>query len=151
MIAVETHLDIERPADEVFAFVSDQTNAPLWQNGLHEVRRLTVGPIGVGSEHAFVRRFADRRLESRNRFTQYDEGRRFVEFEIPDGSLTGTASYAVAPTGDASCRLTSRMDFRASGLMRLAEPLLARVLRRDSERDELALKRLLEDRGDRAP
>lgn len=148
MISVETHLDIKRPAADVFAFVSDQTNAPRWQNGLHEVRRLTDGPIGVGTEHAFVRRFAGRLIESRNRFTQYDEVRRFVEFEIPEGALTGRASYSVAPTGESTCRLTSRMDFTASGLMRLATPLLTRVLRRDSERDEAALKRLLEGDAD---
>lgn len=146
MISVETHVDIARPASEVFAFVSDHTNAPLWQHGLHEVRRLTDGPIGVGTEHAFVRRFAGRRIESRNRFTHYDEARRFVEFEIPSGPITGKASYAVAPTGEAACRLTGRMDFRVSGLARLAAPLLARLLRRDSVRDDEALKRLLEER-----
>ena len=147
MISVETHLDIARPASEVFAFVSDQTNAPRWQKGLHEVRRLTDGPIGVGTEHAFVRRFAGRPIESRNRFTAYDEARRFVEFEIPEGSMTGMARYAVEPTGDATCRLTSRMDFRVSGPLRLATPFLARLLRRDSERDEATLKRLLEERA----
>src|SRR5687768_10448172 len=105
MISVETHLDTARPAAEVFAFVSDHTNAPRWQRGLHEVRRLTDGPLGVGTEHAFVRRFAGRLIESRNRFTQYDAARRYVEFEIPEGSITGRASYAVAPMGEGTCRL----------------------------------------------
>ena len=52
--------DAEMPtlyrAADVFAFLSDQLNAPRWQRGLHEVRRTTDGPIGVGSEHVFVRR-----------------------------------------------------------------------------------------------
>ena len=43
-------MEISQPVAEVFAFVADQTNAPQWQNGLHEVRRLTEGPIGVGSQ-----------------------------------------------------------------------------------------------------
>ncbi len=46
-IDIRTCLDIDRPAAEVFEFVADQTNAPQWQHGLHEVRRLTPGPIGV--------------------------------------------------------------------------------------------------------
>ena len=66
MISMETRIEIGRPAADVFAFVSDQTNAPRWQSGLDEVHRLTPGPIGVGSEHSFVRRFAGRRIESRN-------------------------------------------------------------------------------------
>ena len=146
MIIVESTLDIDRPSTEVFGFVADQTNAPSWQNGLHEVRRLTDGPIGVGTEHVFVRRFAGRRIESRNRFTRYESGR-LVHFEIPDGWLTGQASYRVEPLGAGRCRLTSRMEFQVAGPAALASPLLARVLARDSRRDEAALKALLEIRN----
>ena len=101
VIDVVTHLDVDRPAGDVFAFVSDQLNAPRWQRGLHEVRRTTDGPIGVGSEHVFVRRFAGRRIESRNRFVEFEPGR-YVAFEIPDGAMTGRASYSSSrsmPTG----------------------------------------------------
>ena len=143
MITVESTVHIDRPGDEVFAFVADQTNAPTWQQGLHEVRRLTNLPIGVGTEHVFVRCFAGRRVESRNRFTRYEPGR-FVQFEIPDGWVRGTASYIVEPDGAARCRLTCRMDFQISGPAALASPLLARVLVKDSRRDEAALKALLE-------
>lgn len=147
MIDVETKLSIDRPAGEVFALVSDQTNAPAWQQGLLDVQRTTPGPIGVGSEHTFVRNFAGRRIESRNRFIAYDESGYFVEFEIPQGPITGVASYKVEPQSPGTCLLTSRMRFTVSGVMRLATPILARVLKRDSERDELQLKVLLEGRG----
>ena len=72
---MQTRIDIDRPAGEVFDFVADQTNAPRWQHGLHEVRRITPGPVGVGTEHAFVRRFAGMNIESRNRYTAYEPGR----------------------------------------------------------------------------
>jgi hypothetical protein len=147
MTLIETYLDIDRPPSEVFAFVSDHTNAPLWQKGLHEVRRVSEGPIGVGTEHVFVRTFAGRRIESRNRFIQYNEAARFVEFEFPTGFISGTASYLVEPRGAATCRLTSRMQFGVSGAARLATPLLARLMKRDSERDEARLKALLENPG----
>ena len=143
MIDVVTHLDVDRPAAEVFAFVSDQLNAPRWQRGLREVRRTTGGPIGVGSEHVFVRRFAGRRIESGNRFVEFEPGR-FVAFEIPDGVVTGRASYLVESDGTERCHLTSTMRFQVAGWMRLAEPLLARVLERDSHRDEQTLKQILE-------
>ena len=145
MIDVTTHLDVARPAAEVFAFVSDQLNAPRWQRGLHEVRRTTDGPIGVGSEHVFVRRFAGRRIESANRFVEF-EPERFVAFEIPSGVITGRASYLVEPIGADRCCLTSTMEFEVAGWMRFAERLLSRVLERDSRRDEQTLKELLEAR-----
>ena len=40
--------------------------------------------------------------------------------------------------------LTSRMQFRAHGPAALLEPVLTRLLARDSRRDEARLKRLLE-------
>ena len=143
VIEVVTHLDVDRPAADVFAFVSDHLNAPVWQRGLHEVRRTTDGPIGVGSEHVFVRRFAGRRIESRNRFVEFEPGR-YVVFEIPEGKVTGQASYLVEPAGAERCHMTSTMRFSIEGWMRIAEPVLARVLERDSRRDEQSLKRHLE-------
>ena len=91
----------------------------------------------------FVRRFAGRRIESRNRFVEFEPDR-YVAFEIPDGSMTGRASYLVEPIDADRCHVTSAMRFNVTGWVRIAEPLLARVLRRDSQRDEQALKRLLE-------
>lgn len=137
-------MEIDRPVEEVFAFVADQTNAPRWQTGLDEVRRLTDGPIGVGSEHEFVRVFAGRRVASRNRFVEYESGR-YVAFEIPSGWITGRASYLAeaSPTGGAV--LTSRMQFRVRRPASLLEPILGRLLARDSRRDEARLKRLLEE------
>ena len=144
MISVETRIEIGRPAADVFAFVSDQTNAPRWQSGLDEVHRLTPGPIRVGSEHSFVRRFAGRRIESRNKFVAFEPGR-FVAFDIPPGGgVTGEASYLVEPTSASTSALTSRVQLRFSGLGRLIEPFLGRVMRRDVERDDQVLRTLLE-------
>lgn len=147
MPMIETQLDVDRPPSVVFAFVSDHTNAPLWQEGLHEVRRISEGPIGVGTEHVFVRTFVGKRIESGNRFIQYDEAAHFVEFEFPGGFISGTASYRVEPRDVGMCRLTSQIRFRVSGVARLLTPLFARLMKRDTERDEARLKALLEKRG----
>ena len=142
MIDLETTVEISRPVAEVFTYVADQTNAPQWQSGLQEVRRLTAGPIGAGSQHEFIRRFAGREIATRNRFVDFEEGR-YVRFEIVEGWLTGQASYLTEPSPGGTV-LTSRMHFNAHGYAAFLEPLLSRVLARDSRRDEKRLKRLLE-------
>ncbi|MDQ3576550.1 MAG: SRPBCC family protein [Actinomycetota bacterium] len=140
---MQARIDIGRPAGEVFDFVADQTNAPRWQDGLHEVRRITPGPVGVGTEHVFARRFAGMNIESRNRFTAYEPGR-FVSFEIPSGKITGEASYLVEPSGASTSQLISEVHFRVSGLAGLATPVLARVFERDSRKNLATVKDLLE-------
>ncbi len=67
MIKVEDSIVIKRPVEEVFAFVADQRNAPQWQQGLLEVRRITDGPPGIGTRHTVVRKFMGRRLETDQR------------------------------------------------------------------------------------
>jgi uncharacterized protein YndB with AHSA1/START domain len=142
MIRVEKSVVIDRGAAEVFSYVSDQTNAPRWQRGLVEVRRTTADPIGVGTRHTAVRTFMGRTLELSNEYTRYEPDR-LVEFQI-SGSMPGQASYIVEPTGTGAARLTSRIEMEASGLLRLAEPLMAAALRRDVEAGLGTLKTLLE-------
>jgi hypothetical protein len=67
----------------------------------------------------------------------------YVRFEIPVGWLTGRAEYVTEPSPSGTV-LTSRMQFQAHGFAALLEPLLSRILARDSRRDEERLKRLLE-------
>ena len=148
MIDLETTVEIDRPVEEVFAFVADQTKTPQWQADLHEVRRLTDGPIGVGTEHEFVRVFAGRRLASRNRFVEFEPGR-YVAFEIPEGWLTGRASYLAEPSPSGGTVLTCHMQFKVRRPGSLLEPILKRLLARDSGRADAQLKELLEQGGAR--
>jgi uncharacterized protein YndB with AHSA1/START domain len=146
MVTVEKTIVIDRSPNEVFSYVADQTNAPSWQHGLAEVRRTTDGPIGVGTRHIAVRTFMGRTLKLSNEYTRYEPDS-VVEFRI-GGSIPGQASYIVESTSTGGSRLTSRIQMHASGLIRLAEPLMAVTLSRDVEAGLGTLKALLEADGD---
>jgi uncharacterized membrane protein len=143
MLTVEKSIVIGRHAEDVFAYVSDQTNAPRWQRGLLEVRRTTDGPIGVGTRHTFVRTFMGRRMEGSNEYTRW-EPNKLVAFEATSGAVGLEASYIVEPIGTDGARLTSRLEMRAPGLLRVAEPLVSATLRRDINANLSTLKSLLE-------
>jgi uncharacterized membrane protein len=149
MVTVEKGIVIDRPAEDVFAFVSDHTNAPRWQRGLLEVRRASDGPIGVGTRHTLVRTFMGRRLEASNQFTHY-EPNKLVAFDIISSWVPGHGSYVVEPAGTHRARLTARVELRPMGLFRVAEPLMAAALTREVEANLDALKSLLEGRVGRS-
>jgi uncharacterized membrane protein len=149
MFTVEESIDIGCAADDVFAYVSDQTNAPRWQRGLREVRRTTEGPIGLGTRHSVVRTFMGRTLELSNEYTRY-EPNRLIEFKIA-GTMPAHASYVVEPAGTGRARLTSRIEMRAPGPFRVAEPLMAARLRKDVESNLRNLKDLLEASAEERP
>jgi uncharacterized protein YndB with AHSA1/START domain len=142
MITVEKTILIGCPTEVVFAFVSDQTNAPRWQRGLTTVRRTTDGPIGVGTRHAFERTMMGRRMDGSNEYTRYDPNE-LVAFSWT-GPMPGQASYTVQSAGTGRTRLVSRLEMQGHGLLRFAEPVLAAGLRRDVEANLDRLKRLLE-------
>lgn len=50
MVRFETSLVIPRPRDATFAFVTDFSNAARWDPRTYEARKLTPGPIGLGTK-----------------------------------------------------------------------------------------------------
>jgi uncharacterized protein YndB with AHSA1/START domain len=100
MITIEKSVVIDRNAEDVFCYVGDQTNAPLWQRGLVDVRRTTADPIAVGTKHSVVRTLMGRTLELSNGYTR-DEPDRLVEFTSEDRCLgrRRTSSNRQAPAG----------------------------------------------------
>ena len=140
MIRAEKSTVIRRSAEDVFAYVGDQTNAVHWQAGLVEVQRLTDGPVGVGTRHRIVRTFMGRRLAVENEYVAFEPGRRVV-FRTTSGSMPLEASYPVEPAEGGS-RITSTIEMDASGFLSLAEPLIAVGLRREMDAAFRELKRL---------
>lgn len=141
MIRIEKTAIVHRPSDEVFAFVADQTNAAAWQSGIVEVRRLTDGPPGVGSRHAFTRTLMGRRMTGENEYVAFEPGKR-VAFRTTSGPRL-LASYAVTGVPEGT-RLTMTMEVDFSGIMSVAEPLVARALTRDVVANLARLTSILE-------
>ena len=56
MLEFENTIYIDRPVDEVFAFLSDFENIPKWNYYVLEVRQLSESLIGVGTTYHQVRK-----------------------------------------------------------------------------------------------
>ena len=72
-----------------------------------------------------------------------------MAFEIPEGWLTGRASYLAEPIPSGGTLLTCRMQFKVRRPGSLLDPILSRLLARDSGRADAQLKQLLEQGGAR--
>jgi uncharacterized protein YndB with AHSA1/START domain len=141
MIKEERTVVIDRPIEEVFAYVTDQTNTPNWQASLVDVQRTTPGPIGVGTKHTFVRNFMGRRMEADNEYVAFEPDR-LVTFRTTSGPpLVASYLFEAVPDGT---RLTSRVELQGAGLFGLLEPVIGASLRREMKAALPALKALLE-------
>lgn len=56
MTAAVSTIDIDRPPDEVFAYVTDPTRFAEWQHDVVGVRLESGGPVGLGTRFTTTRR-----------------------------------------------------------------------------------------------
>ena len=59
-------------------FAADPDNAPQWYDNIHSSRRLTTGPIDVGSKIAFTAKFLGRDLNYTYEFIEHIPGEKLV-------------------------------------------------------------------------
>jgi uncharacterized protein YndB with AHSA1/START domain len=146
MINVEESIIINRTVEEVFAFVADQTNAPQWQEGLLEVRRLTDGPLGVGTKHTAARKFLGRKMEMTNEYVEY-EPNTIITFTGDSGPAHFVVSYMTEAVAGGT-KLTCQMQMEQGGLFGLLDSLIAGSLKRDFVANFRDLKALLENQAE---
>ena len=145
MTRIERSIVIERPVDEVWQFVHDYKNDPLWQTTLRESRQLTDGPVGVGTQVREVRQFLGLKVELAWEVTEYEPPARSSIRGI-SGPVPLSGSYVLEPQNGVT-RFTVLGELDAHGLFRLAEPVFARMTSRELETNLGHLKDLLEANG----
>jgi uncharacterized membrane protein len=133
---------VGRPRQEVAAYLTDPANDPRWIGGLRSARLLTAPPVGVGSQVERVARFLGRRVEYVNEITELGGTRlamRSVRSPFPM-----RVTYGFEDAGAAGTEVSVRVEGDAGRMYRLADPVLARLVRRSVRRDLRTLKRVLE-------
>jgi carbon monoxide dehydrogenase subunit G len=132
---------IERTPHDVFEFVSDLENVPKWNYAIVETRKTSDGPVGVGSTYRQVRSVPARSEESL-RVTEFEPDRRFA-VRGGLGPFEATLTYELEGVGGMT-RLTNSAELEASGIMRLAAPVVTSRIRAAVAANLAALKQLLE-------
>lgn len=82
MIEFDNTIRINRPIDEVFAFLSDLENLPKWNYYVLEVTKLSNGPIGIGSVYHQIRETDEQDL----RIIELDQNRKIMVKTLPQSS-----------------------------------------------------------------
>ena len=142
MIRVETEVKINRPSEDVFAFISNFENNPRWQSGQHEARFTSERPLGVGSTYDQVAKFMGRWIHSTFEVLEYEPNRK-VKASSTSGSFPITFTRIVEPI-DGGAKVKAIIEGDATGFFKLAQPLLGRLVQRSVDSDYQNLKRIME-------
>jgi hypothetical protein len=71
VIRIEQSITINRPVDEVFAFMTEAGNIFKYSRATEEITQLTPGPLRVGSKFEIVSRFLGQRIPLVLEVTEY--------------------------------------------------------------------------------
>jgi uncharacterized protein YndB with AHSA1/START domain len=133
---------IDRPVDEVFAFLADPSKTADWTPGVTEARQTSEGPIGVGTTVLFIGRFLGRGFESPSEVTDFVPNQRFTA-KSTSGPFQLEVDYTLQPV-DGGTRLATVYRGESRGFFKLAEPVIVRLAKKHFETAAENLKALLE-------
>jgi Polyketide cyclase / dehydrase and lipid transport len=92
---------IDRPIEEVFAFLADGENDPKFSSRVLEIAKQTDGPPGVGTVYASTVKDAGMKTKREFKLTEFEVPSKIRWAEISKNLVTAPeGGYDLAPAGD---------------------------------------------------
>ena len=142
MSQIETVVEIERPLEQVFDYLSDLRNMTDWAQGIVEAKQLTPQALGPGTVYQIVGLLAGRRVASAIKIMQY-EPRRMYTSVSGIGPLVFDDRWEFTSKGE-STQVRQVSEIYARGLLAPLGMLAARLLGKRVADDLRRAKQLLE-------
>jgi len=141
-VRAELTVDIARPPDEVFAYLTDVSNLPAWQAGVRSAQIVGGGEPGAGARIAESRHLLGREFHTTLEIADYEPPRLFA-LRALDGPVPFSVRHELEPTESGTrLRVTGEGDH---GLLPgFAAGMVARRVQKQFRTDFERLKHLLE-------
>jgi uncharacterized protein YndB with AHSA1/START domain len=141
-IDFEASVRIERPAEEVFDYVSDPTTYPRWNSAVQSVRETSPGADGVGATYSMERELPDGRAENDLEVVEVNRPSLFV-IRTTSGPTPFLYRYVLADEeGGTLLQLAAEVEL--GGFAGALGPIASRAVKRGVDSNFADLKRILE-------
>ena len=140
----EATVVIDRPIEEVFAFLADGENDPKFSPRVQEIAKTTEGPPGVGTVYASTVKDAGMTTKREFRLTAFEPPTRIRWSEASKNLVTAPeGGYDLARDGSGT-RVTIYNVLEGHGPGKLIAPLALRSARKGADDFASAIKRAVE-------
>jgi polyketide cyclase/dehydrase/lipid transport protein len=152
MLKVTAEERIERSQAEVFRFVASDhfVNHPRWDPDLLEMVQTSSGPVAMGTTARVVRRQGRRRIEGIAEVTAYEPDR-LACWDVRFGSFHLVQRADFIALSPAATTLGLTIETHASGVLRLALPLMRRQFEANVRGSLRRIRELVEDDASTRP
>ena len=126
MAPIASSIEIARPPEEVFAYITDPSRLAEWQQSLVGARPEGGGPLAAGSKVATTRRVGRGERTMTMEVASMSPPRSWALRGI-DGPVRPIVNGAIEPLDEgARSRVTIELDFEGHGVGKLLVPLVVR-------------------------
>lgn len=150
MIEVRIRIEVDRPQAEVFDFWAEWSNNPKWQTGMQSCEWTSEPPLRIGSTYDQHAAMMGRPIVSSFEVVEYEPGT-MLRIRTTESTLPLDITRSVSPGQNGGTTLNAVIRGEPSGVMRLFNPLMKRMVKRNVTKDYERLKELLdktsEDKG----
>ncbi|MFE7838162.1 SRPBCC family protein [Streptomyces sp. NPDC057474] len=138
-------IDIDCRPEDAWAYISDFSHLPEWQESAVATEQLDAGPVGVGSRVRVTRHIGRRDIPMTMELTEYEPPRVWGMRGV-DGPVRGHVHGEIIPLDDGRrSRVTVEVGFDGKGIGKVLVPLVVRPqIRKELPRNEQHLKDQLE-------
>jgi carbon monoxide dehydrogenase subunit G len=135
---------IDRPIDEVFAFLAEGTNDPKFSPRVLEITKTTDGPPGVGTRFASTVKDAGMKTKREFEYIEFEAPTRIRWAERSKNLVTASeGGYDLVPDGNGT-RLSVFNVLEGHGVGKLFAPLALSAARKDADAFAGRIKRAVE-------
>ena len=125
---------INRPIDQVFAFLADGTNDRKFSPRVLEITKTTDGPVGVGTVYSSAVKDAGLKSSREFELTEFQQPTTIRWKELSKNAITvPDGGYDLEPAGEGATRMTISNAFEAHGFGKVLLPLAKRAARKDAD------------------
>ncbi len=132
MAPILASVEISRRPEDVFAYITDPSHLPEWQESVVRVKTDDSAPAGSGSRAVITRRVGRREMDMTAEIADLDPPRSWRVRGV-DGPVRGIVRGTIEPLDDgARSRVTLELDFEGHGIGKVLVPL---VVRRQAQKE----------------
>jgi uncharacterized protein YndB with AHSA1/START domain len=125
---------INRPIDQVFAFLADGTNDTKFSPRVQEIKQLTDGPPGVGTVYSSTVKDAGVKTSREFKLSEFDPPTKIRWTELTKNAITvPDGGYDLEPAGDGATRMTILNTFEGHGFGKAILPFALRAAKKDAD------------------
>jgi len=125
---------VDRPIDEVFAFLADGTNDPKFSPRVQEIKKTTDGPVGVGTVYESTVKDAGMKSSRTFEITEFDAPTKIRWAERSENAITvPDGGYDLEAAGEGQTKVTIRNTFEGHGFGKVILPLALRAAKKDAD------------------